>query len=292
MERRNEMAGFGRLGGRRGFTLVELLAVMAIISILAALLLPAIGRARYQARVLECKNNMRNIGQAITMYSSSFDGWMPIDGDCEDQANAGRIGTSELWDGQTVYLDGAPLHLRGLGLLTMLNNHFIGDPRVLFCPSDAGLERNRELSSLRLLSPNIIVWSSYIYRQLDGRRFADSTKGKLGNLGKNPGIDQQSYPPDAQGTETDDTDVRVIVADRNYLGYRNGNDVNSDVKMNHDGTSINLLYEDGHVETFLNQYADTINDMRLNMLTTTPPTGTDGTLENEMNRIWVVYDQR
>jgi len=53
---------------RKGFTLLELLVVVAIISILAALLLPAISKAKAHAQSTVCKNHMRQMGQALQMY--------------------------------------------------------------------------------------------------------------------------------------------------------------------------------------------------------------------------------
>ena len=61
---------------RQIFTLVELLVVVAIISILAALLLPALKSARHQALSIGCKNNLKSFGAAHAMYQLDWNGFL------------------------------------------------------------------------------------------------------------------------------------------------------------------------------------------------------------------------
>ena len=67
----------GNLGTRLGFTMVELLVVIAVISILLSLLLPAVNASRAAARRTQCQNNVRQVGLAIHQYATAFDGKMP-----------------------------------------------------------------------------------------------------------------------------------------------------------------------------------------------------------------------
>jgi general secretion pathway protein G len=110
-----------------GFTLLEILVVIAIISTLAAILFPVFAAAREKARVTVCTSNLRQIGLAMALYMQDCDGLYPWAKDPLDEY-------SDQWNNDPA----KKARIATMGRLHEVLSPYIKAPAVWHCPSDTG----------------------------------------------------------------------------------------------------------------------------------------------------------
>jgi len=113
---------------RRAFTLIELMVVISIIAILAALLFPVFARAKEAAKKTACISNLKQMGDAIIMYESDYDDIFPHAVDPSDKW------APEIWDPFPAFRDQIPY----MPLMSEALQPYIRSKEIFRCPADAG----------------------------------------------------------------------------------------------------------------------------------------------------------
>ena len=147
----------------RGFTLIELLVVIAIIAVLAAMLLPALARAKQKANQVVCLNNLKQWGLALTLYADDHDQFFPATRETnyvatpdhnpvwtemyavemQNLSGGGSTGRAAWFNALPPYVSGLPLWKYGANASSVAN--FVNGRSIFNCPTAAATPRNPNL---------------------------------------------------------------------------------------------------------------------------------------------------
>jgi general secretion pathway protein G len=142
---------------RRGFTLIEMLVVIAIIAIVAGIAFPAFARAKAAAKQTSCISNLAQIGKAMLLYMSDYDDLFPHATDTVDRYHPEIWASQIQWQAQIPYMP----------LMHEVLQPYVKNKDVFHCPADSGsfvVDNQWNLTFQSSPSMFATFGSSYFYR--------------------------------------------------------------------------------------------------------------------------------
>jgi prepilin-type N-terminal cleavage/methylation domain-containing protein len=173
---------------RACFTLIELLVVIAIIAILAALLLPALGRAKEKVGITQCLSNLRQIGLGIKMYAQENGDILP----CRDSEQAGKPGPNENYGWALGGNDADPVYTFFARATNRPLYPYLSKSEVFHCPADRGMD---EPFSQPAWKPSKFAALGCSYR-LNASELGNLTRQPMADPGYNLAGKKESWMPE------------------------------------------------------------------------------------------------
>ena len=286
-------------GGRRAFTLVELLVVIGIIALLISVLMPALTGARERSNQIKCLSNLRQIGQALMMHAQEHRNYVPTAGLIhQPEWNATPVGLkdrskikykyySEGGTERPLPMPAALAPYFGQNLRTDSRPNLMADMdsgpcRELFtCPTQGrdSIQRGSMLTDGGWQAPEI--WSSYIFNEepLGFARYGTYVRGQ-GNLNRMKHATDTMMIGDGKGragfpwlvlyATTNDTTL-----DECWMGNAGSGDRSNFDFDRHNGR-MNMVFMDCHAETVIVTQIPRRNPVRVTLgrkVYLSPPNG-------------------